>query len=452
MTPVREFLYFLVIVLVFGLLAYWWGEQNDQTVTAPVIQQQNDVEVSDTALISPDDQSDVPEKANADGQEPETSLINPTPLSFAAEDPFGFDFLFEKLKNIKQERLPVRIIYFGDSQIENDRITDALRTKFQERYGGKGPGFVPLDQFYNLTHQLMIEISKNWVIKTFQDKDFNNKSLLFKNTLLTKSAGQGWFRIKRIKSLNPKPDFQLMKLYYSAKDSCRVRVKVGRETIYTGYLSPDNEISTLDFQFSRTPDDIRFDFTAHDTLIITGLSFETKTGVLVDNVALRGLSYPIFESSDQERVKQMIDQVNVGLFVLHFGVNLVPYLSDDFQFFKRQYQKQIAFMKRVRPEVPILIIGVSDMAEKQDGQFRSYRNIPAIKAIQYEIAMENQAVFWDLQAFMGGEGGMVNWVKANPSLSRKDYTHFSKQGATIIGNELAKMILNELKTDSLHVP
>jgi hypothetical protein len=418
--------------------------EDDYKQTAPLATGQKQVSPS-TAVAQP--KAGLTEKKTT--PEKEVILFNESPIIFSDGDTSRLQYLSEKLQHIGQEKLPVRLVYFGDSQIENDQITSALRAQFQKRYGGKGPGFVPLDAYYNTNHQLRIETSKNWDIKTFQDEGFINQSLLFKNTMLTGKNRQGWFRIRRIKNLNLSPDYQLTKLYYQAKDSCQVTVRQGRQTIYSGYLLPKEKVSTLAFQFNRTPDNIRFDFTSKDTLNISGLSLESGTGVLVDNIALRGLSYPTFSTSDKKKIGEMLDEVNVGLFVLHFGVNVVPYLSGNYRHFKNNFQRQLSFLKGIRPDVPILIIGVSDMAEKQGASFVPYANIPAIKAVQRQIAMENHVAFWDLHQFMGGQGGMVNWVSAEPPLARKDYAHFSEQGANAVGNELAEMIFKVLNTDSI---
>lgn len=448
MTPVREFLYFFVILIVFGALLLVKENSSNKTVAIAPVEVPLD-STKEPAQIA-EQIEPAPILAESAHAEPKTEavLFHSTPFLFAPEDSIRFQYLYEKLRQISRGRLPVRIVYFGDSQIENDRITSTLRQELQDRYGGKGTGFVPLDQYYNTNLQLIMNVSRNWNIKTFHDTSFVNQSLLFKNAILTAGDPDGWFRISRIKN-SPKPDYKLMKLYYWATDSCQVTVRQDQDTIFAGYLLPEKKVSTLDFQFNRTPDDIHVDFHVKDTLNICGLSLETKSGVLVDNVALRGQSYPLFEWSDEEKIKQMLDQVNIGLFVLHFGVNLVPYASKDYHYFQVHFQRQIAFLKQVRPDVPILIVGVSDMAEKQDGQFVSYPNIPEIKSIEKKIALENQAVFWDLQAFMGGQGSMVNWVNAKPSLGRKDYTHFSKRGAVAIGKELGRLILNEMKNDSI---
>ncbi|WP_299579573.1 hypothetical protein [uncultured Sunxiuqinia sp.] len=448
MTPVREFVYFLILLLIFSFILLLWKEE----VPAPVSVAEFNEPVVDT-LVQAEPAADslqtmqTPEDEPATEPKVERELFQPSPFVFAESDSVHLQFLTDRLQNANASKLPVRIVYFGDSQIENDRITSVLRKQLQAQYAGRGPGFVPLDEYYNTHHRLLIEPSGNWEIKTFQDKDFVNESLLFKNALLTAANPEGWFRIRRIKRLGPKPDYELMKLYYTARDSCRLTVRQGKDVIYTGFLLPHERVSTLDFQFNRTPDDIRFDFTVRDTLNIAGLSLESGGGVLVDNVALRGLSYPTFDASNQEMIHQMLNQVNVGLFVLHFGVNLVPYISNNYRHFERNFQRQISYLKSIRPEVPILIIGVSDMAKKLDGTYASYPNIPQIKAIQYELAMKNHTAFWDLQNFMGGEGAMVQWVNRSPALGRTDYVHFSAEGAAVVGKELARLLLEELKTD-----
>ena len=160
-----------------------------------------------------------------------------------------------------------------------------------------------------------------------------------------------------------------------------------------------------------------------------------------------GLSYPEFLKSDQQVIQEMLRQVDVGMFVLHFGVNLVPYQSKDYRHFKTHFQQQLSFLKAIRPGVPILLVGVSDMAQRQGDHFQSYGTIPKIKQVQQELALENHTAFWDLEAAMGGAGAMLKWVQAQPALGRKDYVHFSREGARLIGKELAQLILNELSRE-----
>jgi len=61
-----------------------------------------------------------------------------------------------------------RIVHYGDSQIEGDRITGYLRNRLQKMYGGSGPGFIPVKPVYNQISAI-VEPSDNWERFAFFD-------------------------------------------------------------------------------------------------------------------------------------------------------------------------------------------------------------------------------------------------------------------------------------------
>ena len=54
------------------------------------------------------------------------------------------DNFFSALK-LDAPKKVVRIAHYGDSQIEGDRISSNLRTKFIHEFGGEGVGFIPFE-------------------------------------------------------------------------------------------------------------------------------------------------------------------------------------------------------------------------------------------------------------------------------------------------------------------
>ena len=48
------------------------------------------------------------------------------------------------LENAKSQK--IRIIHYGDSQIEGDRMSNYLRTVLQKKFGGYGVGLIPAIQ------------------------------------------------------------------------------------------------------------------------------------------------------------------------------------------------------------------------------------------------------------------------------------------------------------------
>src|SRR5665647_438105 len=66
----------------------------------------------------------------------------------------------------------VRILYYGDSQIEYDRVTSYLRRSFRKDYGGTGPGlFLPVMPV-TYTKSFYVRASSNW--RRFNYLSFKN--------------------------------------------------------------------------------------------------------------------------------------------------------------------------------------------------------------------------------------------------------------------------------------
>ncbi len=82
--------------------------------------------------------------------EPDTTFEEPEghkKIVFADSNARGLVAFFKALKEVENgsDEL-IRILHYGDSQLEGDRISDYLRNKLQNRFGGYGPGIVlPID-------------------------------------------------------------------------------------------------------------------------------------------------------------------------------------------------------------------------------------------------------------------------------------------------------------------
>ena len=454
MKPLRAFLFLSCVLILLFLISFYHSKRNQeyshvpvyQSISSDIRQKQDRPALTKTAIDSA-----LVDSTTAILPDPSPSadtIHNPenrkSKLLFAPGDSLRLQKLSTMLAAIRSDSLQVRILYYGDSQIEGDHITSSLRKKLQKRFGGRGPGLIAPDQYYNPPHQLIMTLSDNWQTWLTKDQNIKNRSIIFRNTLSVSNPDVSWFRVNRLRFLNPQEDFEQFRIFGYARDTTQVKLFSSAKLALQQNIDSINRICCITKNFDQTPDDLKITLSSADSLWITGISLESKSGVFVDNIALRGLSYPPFIRSDQQSMLVMFRQIHPAMFILQFGVNVVPYDSDNYANFRYQFRRQIRWMKQVFPQTPILIIGVSDMAHRVDGEFVSYENIQRIKQIQYEIAMKNQCIFWDLERFMGGPGSMVRWVDSSPSLGRKDYVHFSEKGAERIGTELAKLLMEEL--------
>ena len=365
-------------------------------------------------------------------------------LQFPSGDLAVLNPFFEKLKNPDSSQSPLRILYFGDSQIEGDRITSTIRRQFQQKFGGAGIGLIAPDLLYNLTHSFSVERSENWSIINFTDLNdsLKNRSLVFKSAVLP-SGKEGWFKIRQIRNKENKNDYLKLRTVYSSPGDFDVIVKSEGKIIYTEKVDKTASVSTLDFNFNFTPPSVELYFQSTDSLEISAFLLETRSGIHVDNIALRGLSFPPFSKSDEQAMEETAKLINPGLCVLHYGVNIAPQILGNFNNYRTRLIREIKKMQQLFPGVPVLIVGISDMAKKENGQMISYPNIKAIRDVQFEAAQICNCVFWDLEKFMGGPGSMTAWVNGSPRLGQKDYVHFTPEGTEKIGNRLSELILAE---------
>jgi len=135
--------------------------------------------------------------------------------------------------------------------------------------------------------------------------------------------------------------------------------------------------------------------------------------------------------------------VSPSLIILHFGVNLVPHIVPNYDYYERQVYNQIVALKRAKPGLAVLVVGVSDMSRKEGGRFVSYPNIEKIRDAQRSAALRAGAAFWDCYQAMGGKNSMPTWVYANPPLASKDFVHFSLRGSNIVAEMLYASLMDE---------
>jgi len=391
------------------------------------------------------------------------------PIKYPDSTNYVLDKFFASLQNLSENPELLRIVHYGDSQVEGDRITDYLRNRMQNRFGGCGVGLVPLLERQAFRSTISSDESDNWnkfaVYGNVQSKANRPYGVLasyfrFASPLQKDSTGKGifkaWVRYKDT-GLNGKADkstkIENFKILYNTRFSELAT------TIKIENYSKENTDTTLKYKLSIQDNSgelgifeqvldtkfkkVQVNFESGAGSELYGMTFDCNTGVAVDNVALRGSSGIEFTKMDREFLKQHIKKLNIKLLILQFGVNVVPSPAKNYDFYEKLVVKQLRFLKSLSPDLCILVVGVSDMAHKQGTAMVSYRNIPLIRDAQRKAAFQTGCAFWDLYQAMGGAGAMRSWVHSKPSLAGKDYTHFNARGAKVVGEMLYEALMKE---------
>jgi hypothetical protein len=178
---------------------------------------------------------------------------------------------------------------------------------------------------------------------------------------------------------------------------------------------------------------VSFTFFAKNSPTFHGLTLDGEYGVAVDNIAMRGRPWPGFRLADHKLLKSMASELNIGLFILQFGTNVLPTRTDDYRFYYIHFVKELQVLKTLFPDIPVLIIGVQSSAELIDNKVKPVRRARLIADAQRSAALDCGMGFLDLQKAMGGIDAAVTWAKQEPPFISSDYMHFTRKGAYEVG-------------------
>lgn len=350
------------------------------------------------------------------------------------------------------DTMPVRVMHYGDSQIEEDRITNNLRENLQKQYGGGGVGLIPLHQTIP-TRTIRQWLSIDGVVQTAQkgtkrylvygprsmrmdgdDYGVMGQVAIMDSTLVAGSEDV-ILNIEPIdKKRNPHNYFNRIRVLTDSVD---------------GYVLTNDTTLHYTTQSFTTLHYILPDSTTRCALHLQGrgkvygISLETDKGVIVDNIPMRGCSGNIFTKIDSAQLAAFYRETNTRLIILQYGGNMIPQTENPSTisgYVRTTLRQQVRYIRACAPQASILFIGPSDMSTRIDGEMVTYPLVPYMDRLLKKMAQEEQIAYWSMYDAMGGNGSMVKWVEVG--LAGSDYVHFTRAGANKVGKKLYDWLMN----------
>ena len=371
---------------------------------------------------------------------------------------------FAKLHNAKSKS--IKIMHYGDSQIEGDRITSYIRNKLQRKYGGYGPGLLPALQPYESYFSISQSNEGNWKrYAIFGKRDtmvkhnkygplaaFSRFAPIIADSLISDSTNYEAAIVFNESKLaySLVRNFQKVRLMYgNAKRPVSVKFIVDEVIVKETTLETNTSYSVFEFTLANKTKNLRIEFSGNDSPDIYGIDLKSNTGISVDNIGMRGSSGTIFRKMDYAHLKQSYNDMDVDLFILQFGGNVMPYIKDSTQAlnYANWFKSQLKTIKRMRPDASFIVIGPSDMSYKEGDRFVTYQFLPLVRDELKKASLAAGYGYWDMYEAMGGFNSMPSWVNAEPALAGADYTHFTPRGAKLIAN----MFYNALMVEKIMV-
>lgn len=384
-----------------------------------------------------------------------------TQIEFPEGDVTVLDKFFEKLSH-HDEYEKIRVLHYGDSQIEGDRITAYIRYKLQGRFGGYGVGMCSPVAIY-AQYSLKQENSDNWLrFSGFQksqadliaDKKFGpmmafNRFSPRRDSSYVRPAEpyKAWLKFyKSTMGYENTRKFKDVYIYYgNAVENTKIVIKVNDAVVHEGVLPASENLNVYQYKMAEYVDNATIEFESFDSPDFYAISLEDEKGIYIDNIAMRGSSGTVFSTTNRALLAESYKKLGVDLFILQFGGNSVPYTKnlDGVRNFTNYFAAQIKVIRSMCPNASILVVGPSDMSVKIKDTYETYPILDTMINELKATALKNKCAYWDIYKAMGGKNSMPKWVEADPPLAATDYTHFSPQGAHIISNMLYNSLIVE---------
>lgn len=443
----KVLIFFAVVVAVLGAMCCFWPAEGitigSLTLRFPTLQR----------IMAKEDAMDVDAYLKNSAQEEELRRIQDSNTYYHSlltecdtrfwipnDDSTFFDALFAAMEQTPQSGRTIRVLHYGDSQIEMDHMTDRLRARFQEEFGGGGPGLLPLYGFTPVTSAQVWANGAITKISSFGDstvsRSSGNYGPMMQCHRIEGGASSGITPTNRKEASPYLSQISTVKVLFNNRSgSFAVTVNARPIGFSDTQRSTSCGVDCLCWQFDSCVSKLNFNYSG--SADIYGIMADNGPGVAVDNIPMRGCSGHQFRMVDYDLLSGAYAKMDVGMVIMQFGGNSLPYISTQkaLDHYCKELGEQIDYVRQCCPKAVIVFIGPSDMSKSVGGSRQSYPFLPEYVAGLRDMALQHGAAYWSIYDAMGGWNSMLSWV--DQGYAGKDYMHFSQKGADIMGDRLA---------------
>ena len=330
----------------------------------------------------------------------------------------------------------VRIAFVGDSFIEGDILVAPFRQALQQRYGGKGVGYVPLTSPVARFRQSIQQRFEGAWRQTLASKSNSRTLFTLSETFATATASASTsYKLTNADrvTLHYVSDTIPVAITYGINGGERQHVELpASHGALAEYTFPHSAVKQFELA-TGGGDGTRF----------YGVCFDSMTGISVDNYSLRGSSGTKLTAVSSALTAQLSRFRPYDLIILSYGLNVLSPKdnNDSYEWYYDAMAKSIEHIQQLYPHATILLMSLSDRATLHEGEIHPLNGVTRVLRIQHRLAQRYGLLFWNTHEAMASLGGIKGFV--DKGWAAKDYTHISMAG----GTQLAKLLTADLIGD-----
>ncbi|MBK6920200.1 MAG: hypothetical protein IPH07_22560 [Deltaproteobacteria bacterium] len=343
----------------------------------------------------------------------------------------------------------VRVMLVGASHTEADIYPQYIRSYLQERFGDGGHGFVlPAAPWRGYGHvDVSVDGLQHWRTEHAQRRDARDDGRygLLGASISSRSDRAYGRVIQHAGVLGSRYELWFVaqprggSVDVIADGRTIATVRTAARHVGPGYHA---------FELPESEHTIEVRVRGDGEVRLTGLVIERDDpGVVVDTLGIRGTRAANALAWDRALWSDNVRHRAPDLFVLAFGTNEATDVTQDIATYEANLREVVQRYRAAAPQASCVLVGPGDFPQASGGTLIPRPRLSQIIEVQSRVSTELGCGFWDMQAFMGGELSMVQWVRAAPAMAQPDYIHLSRRGYVRMGMALVDALMGELDGD-----
>jgi lysophospholipase L1-like esterase len=353
----------------------------------------------------------------------------------------GLRAFFQAVDSIRHGRT-VRVAWYGDSFVEGDILIGDLRDTLQTLWGGAGVGFVPITSEVAQFKRSLKHNFRGWTAFSIVKKS-ETRPPLGLNGYAYRPEAEAKVHYEGTRYFRNTQRWNNVKLFYTAPEERNFVWQAAGEAPHEEKLKGRGDRLAVWKWRGNSTDGFAIRFPETAGLLAYGVTLENGPGIYVDNFSVRGNSGGPLKLLAPDFIRQFDAEQQYDLIVLQVGLNAVTNTLNNIRWYEAELERTFRHLKACFPGKPVLIVSVGDRGGKTGDELTTMRGVPAIVAMQRNLARKHGFLFYDLFHGMGGPNTMIRFAYQRPRLANTDYTHLTHDGGKAVGWMFAGVLLQE---------
>lgn len=319
------------------------------------------------------------------------------------------------------------IVHIGDSHIQADMMSGAIRNSFQSYFGNAGRGLI-------FPYQVAKSNAPSDIISSTQSS-WRGKRITKKDSTL--NCGISAFGIQS-QTLNPSFNFELRTIngYKDTFDKVTFFTSDNVQKLLIDYNENQKDSIEINepkdfysFDLKASTSGFKLTFPTDKTIEFYGASIEKSNtnGVIYHNIGANGATFSNY--NETPLFWKQVKNLNADCYIISLGTNEAQDQNLTAEKFLESVQLMVENIKMVSPNASIIF------TTPPVSYYRKLKPNPELVVLTNALTTycnENNIAFWDLFNISNGLKGCYKWKKAQ--LLRPDLVHFSKDGYVLQAN------------------